>query len=43
MLLGNDLKGPNVKPLLFLLSEEGSTEGNTWWEMGEVLATALIP
>ena len=40
--LGNDLEGKKVKPLLFLPGEEGSTEGNTGWEMwGEVLSTTL--
>ena len=42
-LLGNDLEGPKVKQLVFLPGEEGSTEGNTWWEMGEVPPTTFIP
>ena len=30
-----------MKPLLFSPGEEGSTEGNTGWEMGEVLPATL--
>ena len=30
-----------MKPLVFLPGEEGSTEGNTGWEMGEVLPTTM--